>query len=62
MGAEFGETFIRLHRHWLVAQRAISGYEKRGDDTENLQWHAILKDVPETIAVSRRQQHLIRKS
>jgi len=60
--AEFGEIFIRLHRNCLVAQRAISGYEKRGDDTENLQWHAILKDVPETIAVSRRQQHLIRKS
>lgn len=60
--AEFGETFIRLHRNCLVAQQSISGYEKRGDDAESQQWHAILKGVPETIAVSRRQQHLIRKA
>lgn len=60
--AELGERFIRLHRNCLVAQHAITGYEKRGgDDAESLQWHAMLKDVPETIAVSRRQQHLIRK-
>jgi two-component system, LytTR family, response regulator AlgR len=59
---EFGEAFIRLHRNCLVAQQYISGYEKRGDDEDNLQWHAILKGVPETIAVSRRQQHLIRKN
>ncbi len=60
--AEFGERFIRLHRNCLVAQYAISGYEKRGDETDNQQWHAMLKGVPETITVSRRQQHLIRKA
>ncbi len=60
--AEFGETFIRLHRNCLVAKQSISGYEKRGENTDNQQWHAILKGVPETIAVSRRQQHLIRKA
>jgi two-component system, LytTR family, response regulator AlgR len=59
--AEFGEVFIRLHRNCLVAQRHISGYEKRQDDSHRLQWHAILKGVTETIKVSRRQQHLIRK-
>lgn len=59
---EFGEAFIRLHRNCLVAIRDISGYEKRVDANNNLQWHAILKSVPETIAVSRRQQHLIRKT
>jgi two-component system response regulator AlgR len=59
--AEFGEVFIRLHRNCLVAQRHISGYEKRKDDSHRLQWHAILKGVTETIKVSRRQQHLIRK-
>ena len=26
------------------------------------QWFALLKDIPETIAVSRRQQHLVRKT
>lgn len=59
--AEFGEVFIRLHRNCLVAQRHISGYEKRQDDSHRLQWHAILKGVTETIKVSRQQQHLIRK-
>ncbi|QVL46457.1 MAG: response regulator transcription factor [Methylophilaceae bacterium] len=59
--AEFGEVFIRLHRNCLVTQRHISGYEKRKDDSHRLQWHAILKGVTETIKVSRRQQHLIRK-
>jgi len=65
--AEFADVFIRLHRNCLVAQTAISGYEKRPDDKSadgkgEQHWHAILKGVPETIAVSRRQQHLIRKS
>lgn len=59
---EFGDVFVRLHRNCLVAEQAVSGYEKRTDDKGDSQWHAILKDVPETIAVSHRQQHLIRKS
>ncbi len=59
---EFGEILIRLHRNCLVAKRFITGYEKRKDDSGHLQWHAILKGVNETIAVSRRQQHLIRKT
>lgn len=60
--SEFDAVFVRLHRNCLVAQQFISGYEKRADDKGDQQWHAILKDVPETIAVSRRQQHLIRKA
>ena len=58
---EFGNVFLRLHRNCLVAQQSISGYEKRPDEKGDMEWHAILKDVPETIAVSRRQQHLIQK-
>lgn len=60
--AEFTDVFIRLHRNCLVAQRYISSYEKRPDEKGETQWHAILKGVPESIAVSRRQQHLIRKA
>lgn len=60
--AEFAEVFIRLHRNCLVAQQFISSYEKRVDEKGEAQWHAILKGVPESIAVSRRQQHLIRKA
>lgn len=58
---EFGDIFIRLHRNCLVAQAYILGYEKRNiDEHGEKQWVALLKHVPETVAVSRRQQHLIR--
>lgn len=59
---EFREVFLRLHRNCLVAKQYITGYEKRPDDKGDLHWHAILKDVSDTVAVSRRQQHLIRKA
>ena len=59
---EFSEIFLRLHRNCLVAQQYITGYEKRADEKGDSQWHATLKGVSETIAVSRRQQHLIRKA
>lgn len=58
---EFGERFIRLHRNCLVAPHFIRGYEKRLSDNES-QWVALLKDIPETIAISRRQQHLVRQT
>ena len=73
---EFGNIFIRLHRNCLVAKAYILGYEKRhqGHDAEcdaecNVEnehkngekhWVALLKNIPDTITVSRRQQHLIR--
>lgn len=66
---EFSTFFIRLHRNCLVASSHIIGFEKRigsnseaDDNTEKgeKQWHALLKGVPETICVSRRQQHLVR--
>ena len=57
---EFGAQFLRLHRNCLVAMQFVTGYEKRNMDGEN-HWVAILKGVPETIAVSRRQQHLVKK-
>ncbi len=58
---EFNDTFIRLHRNCLVAQAYILGYEKRSSDEHGeKQWVALLKHVPETVTVSRRQQHLIR--
>ncbi len=59
---EFGERFIRLHRNCLVAPLFIAGYEKRLNDDNEQQWVAILKNIPETIAISRRQQHLVKNS
>jgi len=58
---EFGNTFIRLHRNCLVAVAYISGYEKRSiAGHQEKQWVAWRKDVPDTVIISRRQQHLIR--
>lgn len=64
---EFHQTFIRLHRNCLVAKAYILGYEKRhqefdedGNKSTEKHWVALLKNTNETIAVSRRQQHLIR--
>lgn len=60
---EFSHIFTRLHRNCLVANAYILGYEKRQqDDHAEKQWVALLKHVPETIRVSRRQQHLIRQN
>jgi two-component system response regulator AlgR len=61
---EFGNVFIRLHRNCLVANAYILGFEKRSGDGDNgeKQWVALLKDIPETICVSRRQQHLVREA
>ncbi len=58
---EFGERFLRLHRNCLVAQASILGYEKRQDAEGESRWVALLKDVPDIIAVSRRQQHVLRE-
>ncbi len=72
---EFGVIFMRLHRNCLVANAYILGFEKRciennvgslteeeadNDKNSDKQWVVMLKHIPETIAVSRRQQHLIR--
>ncbi len=57
---EFNERFIRLHRNCLVAPQFITGYEKRLNIDNEQQWVALLKNIPETIAISRRQQHLVK--
>jgi two-component system, LytTR family, response regulator AlgR len=61
---EFSEQLMRLHRNCLVAKQFIVGFEKQSQQNElgqtEQQWVATLRGVPETIAVSRRQQHLIK--
>lgn len=61
---EFNHLFIRLHRNCLVANAYILGFEKRTPENggDEKQWVALLKSVPETICVSRRQQHLVRSA
>jgi len=58
---EFGEHFVRLHRNCLVAQRSIMGYERRQEPDGETHYVALLSELPETIAVSRRQQHVLKE-
>lgn len=62
--SEFAALLVRLHRNCLVAKCFIAGFEKRQGVNElgqtEQQWVALLKGVPETVAVSRRQQHIIK--
>lgn len=55
---EFGERFLRLHRNCLVNPQYLLGYQKM--TTGEHQWVALLKEIPETVAVSRRQLHLLK--
>jgi len=57
---EFGDHFLRLHRNCLVAVNRILGYEKRPDELGEYHCVALLKDVPETVIVSRRQMHALK--
>ena len=59
---EFSGRFIRLHRNCLVAPSFIAGYEKRLNADNEQQWVALLKGTLETVAISRRQQHLVRQA
>lgn len=56
---EFPELFVRLHRNCLVAQPYIRGFEKHHTAEGESHWVALLKGVPETLPVSRRQQHIV---
>lgn len=57
---EFGEQFLRLHRNCLVAQASILGYEKSAGADGESHWVALLKDISETVSVSRRQLHVLK--
>lgn len=55
---EFGEQFVRAHRSCLVARAAIRGFE-RGTAGDG-HWDVLLNGCDERIAISRRQQHIVR--
>jgi two-component system response regulator AlgR len=57
---EYPERFVRVHRNCLVARQAIRGFERSTANGES-QWEVVFKACPERIAVSRRQQHLVRE-
>ena len=57
---EFGERFVRAHRNCLVARAAVRGFE-RAMEAGEAHWEVLLNGVEERIAVSRRQQHIVRE-
>ncbi len=58
---EFGPRFVRVHRNCLVARDFIRGFERRAGDDGDAHWVVLLRDVPETLPVSRRQQSIVRE-
>ena len=57
---EFADRFVRVHRNCLVASAAVRGFERVEEGGET-HWEVLLKGVDERIAVSRRQQHVVRE-
>jgi two-component system response regulator AlgR len=57
---EFGAAFVRVHRNCLVARSAIEGFEKSTDESES-GWAVVVRGTGERLAVSRRQQHVVKE-
>ena len=60
MEEEFGDAFLRVHRNCLVARAAIEGFEKNAQESES-GWAVVIRGTGERLAVSRRQQHVVRE-
>jgi two-component system response regulator AlgR len=58
---EFGDKFVRVHRSCLVARAAIRGFERVAGENSEGHWEVLLNGCDERIAVSRRQQHIVRE-
>ena len=57
---EFADRFVRIHRNCLVARDAVRGFERAHEDGEG-HWVVMLNGLDEKLAVSRRQQHVVRE-
>jgi two-component system response regulator AlgR len=58
---EYAERFARVHRNCLVAREAIRGFERATGEGSEGSWLVVLNGCDEKIAVSRRQQHIVRE-
>lgn len=69
MEKEFAARFVRIHRNCLVAKDAIGGFERGlsgvelpdSPGVESSGWMVRLKGLPELLAISRRQQHIVKE-
>jgi len=60
MEEELGEAFVRIHRNCLVARAAIAGFERNAEESES-GWAVVIRATGEKLAVSRRQQHVVKQ-
>ena len=51
---------MRVHRSCLIARAAIRGFERGVGEAGDAHWEVVLSGSDERIAVSRRQQHIVR--
>ncbi|MEO8331612.1 MAG: LytTR family DNA-binding domain-containing protein [Gallionella sp.] len=59
---EFAARFVRIHRNCLAAKEAIEGFVRGGEDSaESAGWMVKLKGLDELLAISRRQQHIVKE-
>lgn len=59
---EFATRFVRIHRNCLVAKEQIGGFEKMADDEGGeLHWAVKLKNLNESLPISRRQQSIVKE-
>jgi two-component system, LytTR family, response regulator AlgR len=58
---EFTTRFVRIHRNCLVAKASIEGFERGGDEGEASGWMVKLKGLPDALAISRRQQQIVKE-
>jgi len=58
---EYGERLVRIHRNCLVSRDHIRGFERRVSDEGEAHWEVLLRDIPESLEVSRRQQSIVRE-
>ncbi|MGC2165917.1 MAG: LytTR family DNA-binding domain-containing protein [Gallionella sp.] len=59
---EFSARFVRIHRNCMVARDAIEGFARGGEDSaESAGWMVKLKGLDEQLAISRRQQHIVKE-
>jgi two-component system response regulator AlgR len=59
---EFSARFVRIHRNCMVAREAIEGFVRGGEDSaESAGWMVKLKGIDEQLAISRRQQHIVKE-
>jgi two-component system response regulator AlgR len=57
---EFAAAFVRVHRNCLVARAAVEGFERNSSESES-GWAVIVRGTGERLAVSRRQQHVVKE-